>query len=95
MQTVQQDYLDVNNIASRHLAALHVLMVHQRLHSTNIQTLCIHEKKKTRFTHYSNHSGSLPKRQPGICIHERKAACAQEVVEQVTAKQVESPSNKL
>ncbi len=45
VQMLQQHYLDVDYVASRHLAALHVLVVHQRLRSTNAQTLCIHECK--------------------------------------------------
>jgi hypothetical protein len=36
---LQQHYLDMDYIASRHLTALHVLMVHQRLRSTKIQRL--------------------------------------------------------
>ena len=47
VQIVQQHYLDVDYIASRHLAALHVL-VHQRLHTTKVQKLCIHQKKKRK-----------------------------------------------
>lgn len=45
MQQLQRHYLDMDYIASRHLAALHVLMVHQRLRSTNVQKLCIPEDK--------------------------------------------------
>ena len=44
---------------------------------------------------FSNHDGSLLRRQPGVCIHERKASFAQEVVEQAAAEQVERPSNRL
>ncbi len=65
VQILQHHYLDVDYIASRRLAALHVLMVHQRLRSTKVQRLC---------------------------IHERKAACAQKVLEQATAKQVRAPA---
>ena len=45
VQILRQHYLDMDYIASRHLAALHVLMIHQRLRSTNVQTLCILECK--------------------------------------------------
>lgn len=49
VQVVQQRYLDMDYIASRHLAALHVLMVHQRLRTTHIHKLCIQEKEETLY----------------------------------------------
>jgi len=46
VQIVQQHYLDVDYIASRHLAALHVLMVHQRLRTTNFTSKNFVEDKR-------------------------------------------------